>query len=101
MAEIICGMLFEEQNYASGLYNVNAPENVTNTELTAALARSFGMPYLLPNVPQFALKLMVGDVMADMICGGSRISSEKLQSTGFKFKYPTVESCLNDLAKKD
>jgi len=41
---------------------------------------------MLPNVPAFALKLMLGQ-MANMILKGSRVSNEKIKNKGFQFKY--------------
>jgi len=79
-----------------GAYNAVAPNPVTNEEFTKAVAKSMNKPLILPNVPPFALKLMIGE-MAEMLLGGAKISSEKIQKTGFEFRYPELQDALTDL----
>ncbi len=85
-----------EHDEMEGAYNAVSPNPVTNEEFTKAVARKMNKPLILPNVPPFALKLMIGE-MAEMLLGGSKISSEKIQKTGFEFKYPRLQDALIDL----
>jgi uncharacterized protein len=80
----------------SGPYNGVGPYPVTNSEFTKAIAQTLRKPLLLPKVPGFVLKLLLGE-MAALVLRGSRVSSEKIRSKGFQFKFDTVESALNDL----
>jgi uncharacterized protein len=84
----------------SGAYNGVGPYPVTNSEFTKAIAKTLGKPLILPKVPGFVLKLLLGE-MADLVLRGSRVSSEKIVSKGFQFKFATVESALSDLLKKN
>ncbi len=79
-----------------GAYNAVAPHPVTNRELTKAIAHTLGKPLILPAVPAFALKLVFGE-MADLVLKGSKVSSKKLEETGFDFKYPSVDKALASL----
>jgi len=80
----------------SGPYNGVSPNPVTNAEFTKEVARILNKPLILPNVPPFALRMLVGE-MAEMLLGGSRISSEKIAETGFQFKFPLLPDALADL----
>ncbi|MTI24159.1 TIGR01777 family oxidoreductase [Fulvivirga kasyanovii] len=87
-----------ENENINGPYNGVAPHPVTNRELTKSIARVMGKPFFLPAVPGFALKLVLGQ-MAGMLLGSSRVSSEKIESEGFKFKFPEIKEALHDLLK--
>lgn len=75
-----------------------APTPVTNQELTKMIAKRLGRTLFLPNVPKFALKLVVGE-MADMIIGGNRVSSKKIQQFGYEFQFPDLNTALEDIMK--
>lgn len=79
-----------------GAYNAVAPHPVTNRELTKAIAHTLGKPLILPAVPGFALRLVFGE-MADLVLKGSKVSSKKLEETGFGFKYRSINEALADL----
>ncbi|WP_421873953.1 TIGR01777 family oxidoreductase [Marinoscillum sp.] len=80
----------------SGTYNATAPNPVSNEALTKTLARVLNKPLWLPNVPAFVMRLMLGE-MAEMVLGGNYVLSDKIQSTGFKFKFTEVEAAVKDL----
>ena len=83
-----------------GAYNAVAPGWVTNAELTKAIARILKMPLLLPPIPAFMMKIIVGE-MAVIILNGSKVSSTKIQQLGFKFKYLSLDEALTNLLTKD
>ena len=80
----------------SGAYNAVAPEPASNAEFTRILARALNKKLWLPNVPAFVLKALLGE-RASLVLKGSRVSSKKIESTGFKFKYPSLEPALENL----
>lgn len=94
LAGIYCYTLFNEQ--AQGAYNAVASNAVTNKEFSKALAKSFQKPFFLPNVPAFALKLVLGE-RAITVMGGLKISNEKIKKAGFHFKFDALENALNYL----
>lgn len=79
-----------------GAYNAVAPKPVTNKTLTRSAARAMGKPLLLPNVPAFVLKLMLGE-MAEILIGSGRVSSEKIEQQGFTFQYRKIDTAMDDL----
>ncbi len=97
LVEAMLFLIYERPE--AGVYNLAAPENVTNAQFGRAIAKALGRPYFLP-APALAIRLLFGE-MATVVLDGRRVSSEKLQSTGFHFKYPTVEGAIQQLLKKD
>ena len=81
-----------EENY-TGIFNAVAPENVDNRGFSMTLAKTMNKRLWLPNVPAWLLQLMLGELAVVLIRGAS-ISSAKLATMGFKFKYPTLEKAL-------
>lgn len=80
----------------SGVYNMVAPHPVTSNELTQAVAKQLRKPYWAPNVPAFMIKLLFGE-MAGVVLGSTRVSAQKIEEYGFKFKYPDVISALKEI----
>ena len=93
----LCNMYVEaiENNELNGIYNAVASDYVTNEFLTKSIATILDKKAWLPNVPSFMLKLIFGE-MAVILLEGSRVSAEKIKSTGFKFKYPFLLEALKD-----
>ncbi len=79
-----------------GTFNAVAPEPVTNSEMTKVLAKHLKKPLILPNVPEFALKLILGE-MATLLTSSQNVSSQKIEKTGFKFDYPNLKEAVKDL----
>jgi uncharacterized protein (TIGR01777 family) len=84
--------VIEEAKYV-GVYNAVNGDHITNEELTKAVAQRLKKPLWLPNVPGFALKLVFGE-MANLILKGSRVSSDKVRSEGFKFQFEKLDETL-------
>jgi len=79
-----------------GIYNGVAPNPVTNAELTRTVARVVKRPLLLPNIPKFTMKLMLGE-MHMLLFESQRVSSQRIESDGFVFKFHHLEPALEDL----
>ncbi len=80
----------------TGVYNAVAPNPVTNTELTKSIAKQINKPLILPNVPSFVLKLMLGE-MSTIVLSSQLVSSKKIVSKGFQFEYSYLKNALKDL----
>ena len=80
----------------TGIYNAVAPQVVTNREFSKTLAGVLtGSERLGPPLPGFVLKLAMGE-MSDVLLESQRVSSQKLQEFGFKFRFPDLQSALAD-----
>lgn len=85
-----------ENEYLQGAFNMCSPNPSTNASLTKAIAKQLHKPLWLPNVPAIALKLALGEMSA-VVLGSTKMSSKKIEETGFKFSYPTIESALQGI----
>ncbi len=85
-----------ENKNITGIYNAVAPESVTNKALSKTIATILKKPFWLPNIPSFLFKLGFGE-MAVILLKGSKISSEKIEKTGFKHQFKKLETALNNL----
>lgn len=79
-----------------GVFNAVAPLPASNKQMTQVVARTLHKPLLLPNVPAFVLKVILGE-MSSSVLNGSYVSAEKIQRSGFKFKFETLEPAIIDL----
>ncbi|RED44984.1 TIGR01777 family oxidoreductase [Seonamhaeicola aphaedonensis] len=88
--------LFILKNGLIGNYNGVAPNPVTNKELTRTIAKVLRKPLVLPNIPKFVMKLVLGE-MHTVLFDSQRVSSKKIESKGFHFKYHHLKPALEDL----
>lgn len=80
-------------------YNLVAPQHLTNAQLTHCIGRALGKKIWLPNVPAWLLKLTLGEVSNIMI-NGNMVTSNRIQKTGYQWKYPTIELAVQEILKK-
>lgn len=90
--------LFVLENEFEGVYNGVAPNPVTNTELTKSAAKVLHKPLILPNIPKFAMKLVLGE-MHIILFESQRVSSKHIEEKGFNFEYNYLEPALTNLLK--
>jgi len=88
--------VFAVQHNFEGLYNGVAPNAVTNKELTKVAAKVVHRPLILPNIPKFAMKLVLGE-MHILLFESQRVSSQKVENEGFNFQYVNLKPALEDL----
>jgi uncharacterized protein (TIGR01777 family) len=82
-----------ENTNLSGVYNMAAPQPITNKQLMQAIAKQLHMPLWLPNVPAFIFKLLLGE-MSLVVLSSTKASSQKIENDGFPFKYPELAEAL-------
>lgn len=87
--------LAEHQNL-SGVYNAVGPYNITNAQLTKAIAKIVHRPLFLPAVPKAVLKLALGD-MAQMVVNSNKVSNQKINQAGYTYTFNKLEDALEDL----
>jgi uncharacterized protein (TIGR01777 family) len=82
---------------AHGVYNAVAPFPVTHAEMTKQIAKEYHRPVWWPNVPAWALRLVLGE-MAVLVTGGNFVSSEKIQKDlHFTFTYTRLAEALKQI----
>jgi uncharacterized protein (TIGR01777 family) len=82
-----------ERPELSGPINVVAPEQVTNAQLTDAIAAAVHRPSIL-RVPSFAARLAPGGMAEQMLLGSARVVPRRLEQSGYTFVQPKVGPAL-------
>lgn len=92
--------LFIAENDLKGVFNGVGPNPVTNSKLVKEIAKVLGRPILLPNIPEFMMKLLLGE-MAYLLFASQRVSSKKIGEEGFVFNFQNVCGALVHIYEKD
>ncbi len=90
--------LFVLENKLEGVFNGVAPNPVSNAELTKTAAKVLNKPLFLPNIPKFAMKLVLGE-MHIILFESQRVSSKQIESEGFNFEFHHLQPALENLLK--
>ena len=86
-----------ETNEMNGVYNLVAPEPVTNKEMVVGIAQAMNGKFFIPfKIPTFLLKLILGEMSIEVLKSAT-VDSTKIQATGFNFIYSNVKSALRHL----
>ena len=88
--------LYVIDNKLEGVFNGVAPNPVKQRELVKAIGKTINRPIILPKVPSFMLKLLLG-AMSAVVLESQRVSSQKIENLGFEFKYHHLLPALEDL----
>lgn len=95
--DVVRALLFLlDREDASGPFNVAAPAPVTMNDFAAAIGRSMGRPSAV-RVPAFALRLALGEGLAETLLTGQRAVPRHLEAMGFGFDFTSVDEALRDL----
>jgi uncharacterized protein (TIGR01777 family) len=81
---------------ASGVYNLTAPNPVTNKEFSKSLGRALGRPAVLP-VPKLAVKLRFGAEFGEIAAtAGQRAIPKHAQDEGYEFRFTEIDAAMKD-----
>ncbi len=98
-AEDFCRALhFIMEGNGQGVYNISAPNPVTNKEVMRLLRKQLSMPVGLPT-PKWMLELgaMVMGTETELIIKSRHVVPQRLLDEGFRFSYPELSTTLNNL----
>jgi len=88
--------VFAVKHNLKGIFNGVASNPVSNEDLTKLAASVLDRPLILPNIPKFAMKLALGE-MHILLFESQRVSSQKIETEGFDFKFVNIRPALEDL----
>jgi len=77
----------------TGPVNATAPLPATNYEFTKTLGGILHRPTFCP-VPAFAARTLLGEMADELLLASARVLPQKLQQTGYQFRFATLESAL-------
>jgi uncharacterized protein (TIGR01777 family) len=82
-----------------GPVNMVAPKPVTNAEFTKTLASVLSRPAIFP-VPEFAIKMLFGEMGETVLLGSQRVEPAQLVASGYSFRFSDLRASLQNLLKK-
>ena len=94
--DLVCIYCFVIENHLEGVYNAVSPNPVSNQDLTTVIAKTLNKPLFLPNIPQFIMKLVLGE-MSYLLFSSKNLSAEKIIEKGFQFKFPKIKEAIASL----
>ena len=80
----------------SGPLNAVAPSPVRNAEFVRELSAVLRRPAVVP-LPSFAVRLLLGEMGAELLLGSTRVMPQALVRSGFRFRHPELSSALEFL----
>lgn len=90
-----------ENEATSGVYNLSAPNPVTNDHFLRVLRNRLRVPFGIPQpkwLLEFGAKLIGTET--ELILKSRFVLPARLQQAGFNFAFPTIEKCLENLVKQ-
>lgn len=85
---------------AEGPYNLTAPEPATCEQMIHALGKQLGRPTWF-RVPAFAMRILIGEAAQELLLVSQKMTATKLLTSGFRFKYPDLDSSVRWVVSKD
>ncbi len=82
------------------VFNAVSPGIVSNREFTELFARKLGRS-VLGHIPAWIIKAVVGVERSTILLLGQRIRPTRTMASGYEFKFPKLEFCLDDLLIDD
>jgi len=84
-----------DNNFIEGPINASSPEPVTNDSFGRAIGKAMSRPHWFP-VPAFVMRTLFGE-MSTLLLDGQRALPSRALENGFVFRYPTVNSAMEEL----
>lgn len=91
--DLCSAMLHIINNNLDGAFNFVAPQIPTNREFSKCLGRALHRPVLLPAIPAFVLRLVLGE-MASVVTDGQKAPPNRLLESKFNFRYEDCNTAL-------
>jgi uncharacterized protein (TIGR01777 family) len=89
----ICSFVLEKD--IAGPLNASAPEPIRNRDMTEEVAKKLQV-FRTPAVPEFALRLLYGE-LSQALLGSQKAIPERLLSSGFQFRFKDFRAALDSL----
>ena len=97
----VCKMFVKAilDNKLKGVFNAVAPQPLQQRNFNKLLAQITEKKYFTLRIFSIFLKLFIGE-MAKIILHGSKVSSRKIEATGFVFTYPQAGAAIRQVLGK-
>ncbi len=97
LSDAVSALIFMlKDSIATGPVNIVSPSPVRNEEFTRILGKVLGRPTLFP-VPTFALRLLFGSMVDEVLLSSQQVIPNVLLEEGFRFGDPNLETALSEM----
>ena len=79
----------------SGVFNMTAPNPVTNVQFSKSLGKALARPAFMP-MPEWVLKLLMGE-SSELLLISQRVQPQSLLEAGYQFRYTELDATLAHL----
>jgi len=80
----------------SGVYNLTAPQPITNRQMTQAMGKILNRPTFFA-LPSWIIKIRLGEMGEELLLAGQQAVPNRLIHDGFNFGFPDLNSALTDI----
>jgi len=94
--EVLALLFLMEHSDAAGVFNLAAPEAVSNLEFCRRLGEAMSRPCGLA-APAAVLRLAFGEMADELLLTGCRALPKRLVDAGYEFRHPRLAEALRDL----
>ncbi len=84
---------------SEGIYNLVAPEPVTNANFSQVLAKALKRPNFF-QVPSLAIKTILGEMGESLLLSGVKVIPKNLVEAGYDFKFKKLNLALEEILRK-
>lgn len=92
-------LFLAQQEKFAPVYNLVAPEIISNLQFSKQLAQCFKRPVVL-KMPDTLVKLLFGQMGEELLLGSYQVESEALAKLGYQFKHSSLASALRACINK-
>lgn len=87
---------FALEKQLEGVYNAVTSNSISNQVLTKTIAKTLKKSLWLPNIPEFVMKLILGE-MSYLLFSSKNLSANKILDLGFQFQFPDIDKAIDNL----
>lgn len=96
LTDLVRLFLFVMERGLTGAFNAVAPQPETNKNFTRALCHALNRKMILPAVPTWVLRLVLGE-KAMLVTEGQYVSCTKVEQLGFSFCFSALSQAFENL----
>ena len=94
--DVVHGIAYLLKLQMVGVFNFTAPYAIQQQDFLKLLATRLNKPLWLPNIPEFIIKLGLGERSA-LVLSSQHVKPEKLIENNYQFLFPNLATTLKDL----
>ena len=87
------------EDSCEGVYNLTAPNPVSQKQFAKTLGKVLRRPAFMP-LPGFMIKIMFGEMGKKLVLEGQDVRPTRLLESGYEFTYSELEPCFRNCLGK-